>query len=62
MKDGEKFYHGYEMMKRAEKYFQLVEWVSVPYSTQQIGGNYVNMAKENKRMLNILRDLVILRK
>jgi len=61
VKDGEKFYHSFEMAKIAEKYFKLIEWVSVPYSTQQVGGNYVNMARENKRMLNILRDVVVFR-
>jgi len=33
--------------------------IQVPYSTQQHGGNYVNMAKEARRWLYLSRDLMI---
>jgi len=39
--------------------FELVERIILPYSTQQYNGNQVINAKENKKMLNLYRDLII---
>ena len=35
--------------------------ISVPYTTEIHGGNYVKMAKENKQWLYLNRDLMIYR-
>lgn len=42
--------------------FNLVERIILPYSTQQYNGNQVNVAKENKKMLNLFRDLMVYQK
>ena len=39
--------------------FKLVERIILPYSTQQYNGNQVIKTKENKKMLNLFRDLII---
>lgn len=48
--------HGLEMVRRIG-----VPWkyISVPYSTQQHGGNFVNIAKENRQWLYLIRHLLI---
>ena len=58
----DKQFHVFEFMKIAEKYLTLVEWISVPYSTQQIQPQQVIKAKEEKKLLDISRYLVIYQK
>lgn len=45
-----------------EKYFTPVLRCDVPYNTQQYTGNNVKTAKENKRLLNLTRDLGVFKK
>jgi len=48
--------HAAEMMIRLGSPYHRIQ---VPYTTQIHGGNYVNMAKENKQWLYLTRDLMI---
>jgi len=53
--------HAFELVKRAEQYMSYTYRVSVPYTTEQHGGAYVNMAKENQSMLYLNRDVVVMK-
>ncbi len=44
------------------KYLTLCERIQVPYSTQIVGGDEVNKAKNDKRMIHTLRDLMVFKK
>ena len=41
------------------KYLDLVERIQVPYTTQIVGGDEVNKAKADKRMIHLIRDLMV---
>lgn len=45
--------------ERISKYLNLLQRISVPYSTQVHGGAFVKMAKEKKEILYLNRDLMI---
>lgn len=44
------------------KYLDLTERIQVPYTTQDVGGDEVNKAKADKRMLHLIRDLMVFKK
>jgi len=48
--------------ERIAKYLQLEARIQVPYSTQIHGGNFVNIAKENKQLLYLSRDLMVFKR
>jgi len=50
----------YNIFKRLK--YDMVERIILPYNTQQYNGNQVIKTKENKRMLNLYRDLMIFKK
>ncbi len=41
------------------KYLDLIERIDVPYTTQIVGGDEVNKAKNDKRMIHRVRDLMV---
>jgi hypothetical protein len=41
------------------KYLDITERISVPYPSQVVGGDEVNKAKADKRMIHLIRDLMI---
>lgn len=45
--------------KAISKYLKLTERIQVPYTTQIVGGDDVNKAKADKRMIHLIRDLMI---
>lgn len=48
--------------EKIAKYLSLDMRIQVPYPTQVHGGNYVAMAKENKELLYLTRDLMIFKR
>jgi DNA modification methylase len=44
------------------KYLSLTERIQVPYSTEIVGGDDVNKAKADKRMIHLIRDLMVFKK
>lgn len=44
------------------KYLTIVERISVPYSSEIVGGDEVKKAKADKRMIHLVRDLMIFKK
>ncbi len=61
-RDGKYFDLPFLCSEVIEKYLQLTERIQVPYSTEIVGGDEVNKAKEDKRMIHLLRDLMIYKK
>lgn len=47
--------------ERIKKYLMLDIRIQVPYSTEVHGGKFVNLAKENKDLLYLTRDLMVFR-
>ena len=54
--------HGLKIYGIMKKYFEFEHHIIVPYSTQQYNGMQVNIAKENKLILNLHRDLLVFKK
>lgn len=44
------------------KYLYMTERIQVPYSTEIVGGDEVNKAKADKRLIHLIRDLMIFKK
>jgi hypothetical protein len=57
--DGSVVDHATDMLDKLKKW-RVERRVIVPYQTQQATGQQVTWARENKRMLKLYRDLVIL--
>lgn len=47
--------------ERIAKYLKLAARIQVPYSTQVHGGKFVELAKKNKELLYLSRDLMVFR-
>jgi len=54
--------HAIDIYNIFKKYFKFEQRIIVPYSTQQYNGNQVDIAKREKLILNLYRDLIIFRK
>jgi hypothetical protein len=60
--DGTVVDHATQMLEPfTDNGWQVERRVIVPYSTQQATGQQVTWARENKRLLKLYRDLVVLR-
>jgi DNA modification methylase len=60
--DGTVVDHATDMLATCQRAgFALERRIIVPYQTQQATGQQVNWARENKRLLKLYRDLVVLR-
>jgi hypothetical protein len=59
VKHGEKTDLALLCYERISKYLPIVERIIVPYSTQCHGGDYVNKAKQGKKILYLHRDLMV---
>jgi len=55
--------HALDFIKMAEMFgWKVHERIICPYSTEQYSGTHVNIVKEEKIMLNLYRDLVVMKK
>lgn len=62
MDDGTVWDHAFDMAGECVVHnLQIERRIIVPYSTQQATGQQVTWARENRRMLKLYRDLVVLR-
>ncbi len=53
---------GFKCYQIFEKYFNFVNRINIPYSTQQYPAYRIQQVKDNKQMLNLYRDLIIWQK
>ena len=54
--------HGLKIYGLLSKYYKFEHHIIVPYSTQQYNGTQVNIAKRDKLILNLHRDLLVFKK